>query len=154
MGLLNATMLPDQPPDYFATYDPSTFTVTHLQMSSFEDPRGISVHGFDVIASPTNPAELFVYAINHRRPLSGKAEQVGADSVIEIFETTLGGTVLKHVATMESPALITPNDIAGLPDGKSFYFTNDHGSKTGFVSDIFLILTIFVSALLTATSLS
>lgn len=127
-------MLPDQPPDYFATYDPSTSTVTRLAISGFEDPRGISVHGFDVVSSSATPYELFIYAVNHRRPHSENAEQAGADSVIEIFTTTLGGTVLRHVSTVESPVIVTPNDVTGFSDGKSFYFTNDHGTKTGFVS--------------------
>jgi len=35
---------------------------------------------------------------------------------------------------------MTPNDIVGSPDGKSFWFTNDHGSKTGFPRKLELYL--------------
>jgi arylesterase / paraoxonase len=87
----------------------------------------------DVVPSAADPKELFVYAINHRKPIHGRAKVVGADSVVEIFKTTVGGNTLTHVRTIKSPIIDTPNDLVGSPDGKSFYFTNDHGVKIGFV---------------------
>jgi sugar lactone lactonase YvrE len=75
-----------------------------------------------------------VYLVNHRKPIGGKdAEEVGADSSIEIFKTTVGSETLTHITTIEDQVIITPNDLVGSPDGKSFYFTNDHGSKTSYV---------------------
>jgi hypothetical protein len=119
--------------DYIATYDSATDTVTHLTFSSdFPTSQGYGSHGMDVVPSATDPKELFVYAVNHRKPVHGRANQVGADSVVEIFKTTVGGKTLTHVRTIKSPIIDTPNDLVGSPDGKSFYFTNDHGVKLGF----------------------
>jgi len=120
--------------DYVATYQPKTDTVTRLKIVNFSSPRGLSLHGMDVVPSETNPSELFVYLVNHRAPLGDlDAAKVGADSVIEIFKTTVGGSTLTHIKTVEDSVIITPNDVVGAPDGKSFYFTNDHGVKVGLV---------------------
>ena len=119
--------------DYIATYDPATGAVTRLTFSGFPTSQGYSSHGLDVVPSAENPRELFVYAVNHRKPVHGQGKQVGADSAIEIFKTTVGGNTLTHVRTIESPIINTPNDLVGSSDGRSFYFTNDHGVKVGFV---------------------
>ena len=64
----------------------------------------------------------FVYLINHRSPLDGKNPKlVGADSVIEIFQTRVTSNSLVHVATVQHPVISTPNDLVGYGDGKSFY---------------------------------
>jgi len=120
--------------DYIATYDAITGSVTRLAFQGFPTSQGYSSHGLDVVPSASNPEELYVYAINHRKPVQGLGKEVGANSVVEIFKTTLGGNTLTHVRTVEDPIIDTPNDIVGSPDGKSFYFTNDHGAKLGFVS--------------------
>ncbi|KAJ6609817.1 hypothetical protein B0H10DRAFT_2062606 [Mycena sp. CBHHK59/15] len=83
----------------------------------------------DVVPSAWNPSELFIYAVNHRRPSDGGAK--GADSTVEIFKTTVGNTHMTHLRTVRDPVILTPNDVVGSPDGASFYFTNDRGSKTG-----------------------
>jgi len=102
----------------------------------------------DVIPSSTNSSELFVYLVNHREPLGEQpASLVGADSAIEIFKTTVGSGTLTHVRTVEDPVIITPNDLVGSPDGKSFHFTNDHGTKTGLVSCQFSRLTVMENVL-------
>jgi hypothetical protein len=119
--------------DYIATYDPETGAVKHLTFSGFPNSQGYSSHGLDVVPSATNPRELFVYAVNHRKPVRGQGTLVGADSVVEIFKTTVGGNTLTHLRTIESPIIDTPNDLVGSSDGRSFYFTNDHGVKVGFV---------------------
>ncbi|KAI9456620.1 hypothetical protein F5148DRAFT_1277113 [Russula earlei] len=118
--------------DYIATYDLATGAVTRLTFSGgFPTSQGYASHGLDVVTSASNPRELFVYAINHRKPIRGPGKLVGADSVVEIFKTTVGGSTLTHVKTVESSTIVTPNDVVGFPDGKSFYFTNDHGVKIG-----------------------
>ncbi|EIN11802.1 serum paraoxonase/arylesterase [Punctularia strigosozonata HHB-11173 SS5] len=125
----NASGMNDQ--DYVAVYDPPARKVTRLSITGFESPRGLSVHGMDVVPSSTDPSQLFVYVVNHRAPHDGQdANQVGADSSVEIFRTSVGGSTMVHVATVEDPVIVTPNDLVGSPDGKSFWFTNDHGSKT------------------------
>ena len=120
--------------DYIAIYDPATGAVTRLTFSGFPTPQGYSSHGLDVVPSASNPNQLFVYAVNHRKPVRGPRKLTGADSVVEIFEATIGGNTLTHLKTVESPVINTPNDIIGASDGRSFYFTNDHGVKVGFVS--------------------
>ncbi|KAL0061520.1 hypothetical protein AAF712_011663 [Marasmius tenuissimus] len=115
--------------DYVAIYDPPTKQITRLTLDKFDTTRGLSVHGMDVVASASNSHELFVYMVNHRVPLNGDAKDVGADSAIEIFKTTLSSGKLTHLKTIEHPTIITPNDVTGFPDGKSFYFTNDNAVK-------------------------
>lgn len=89
----------------------------------------------DVVPSTTNPKELFVYLVNHQPFVGQDATKSGANSTIEIFRTKVGGSAMTHLHTVHSPSvIISPNDIVGLPDGKSFYFTNDAGAKTGLVS--------------------
>ena len=93
----------------------------------------------DVVPSTSNPSELFVYLVNHRIPLGdANPVEVGADSVIEIFTTTVGGTTLEHKRTIEDPIIVTPNSVSGSADGGSFYFTNDRGVRVGLVSHKFL----------------
>jgi len=117
--------------DYVAIYDPATSKITRVEFEHFNHP--ISVHGMDVVPSVHNPNELFVYMVNHRSPPAGQdAKLVGADSVIEVFKTTVGGKRLSHIKTVRDSTIITPNDVIGDADGKGFFFTNDHGSKTGF----------------------
>ncbi|TFK75385.1 serum paraoxonase/arylesterase [Pluteus cervinus] len=118
--------------DFVATYDPTTKVVTRLQTTDFQSARGLSLHGMDVVPSSTDPKRLLVYLVNHRAPLDQDPYKVGADSVIEIFETTIASRKLVHRQTIEDPVIIAPNDVVGSSDGQSFYFTNDHGSKIRF----------------------
>lgn len=120
--------------DYVATYNLDTGKIVKLGLERFDSPRGISVHGMDVVPSSSDPNKLYIYLVNHRAPLVGRADIVGADSVMEIFETRVGSDKLYHVKTVEGPVIETPNDVVGTPDGKSFWFTNDHWGKIGFVS--------------------
>jgi arylesterase/paraoxonase len=94
------------------------------------------MHGMDVVASKTDPDILYIYLVNHRIPLGPQsAREVGADSVIEIFSTTVEGTTMRHLHTIEDHnVIITPNSVSGSADGKSFYFTNDHAVRVGAVS--------------------
>lgn len=135
MGRLNSSGRSED--DYVATYDPKTSRITRLTVTKYASARGLSLHGMDVVPSLSKPSELFVYLVNHRKPLGGKnAAEVGADSSIEIFKTSVGTKVLTHVKTVEDPVILTPNDVVGSPDGKSFHFTNDRGAKTGLVSHV------------------
>ncbi|KAF9482226.1 calcium-dependent phosphotriesterase [Pholiota conissans] len=123
--------------DYVATYDPTTSRITRLTTTDFHSERGLSLHGIDVVASTLHSEHLYIYLVNHRKPLGNvSAYAVGADSVIEIFETAVGSTTMKHVRTVENPVISTPNSVIGSPDGKSFYFTNDHGVRVGLVRSL------------------
>ncbi|KAG9103588.1 hypothetical protein FRC06_009722 [Ceratobasidium sp. 370] len=121
-------------PDYVATYNPSTRTVTKLEVSNFAEPRGLSVHGMDVVPDEHDANLLWVYLVNHRPPLdlTADAAVVGADSAIEIFKTRVGASTIEWVKTMEDPSvMVTPNDIMGGANGQEFWFTNDSPVKTG-----------------------
>lgn len=113
--------------DSIAVYDHKKGTLKRLTLEGFNDPRGLHLHGMDVVTSRTDPSLLWVYVINHRPQLKAGTEyEFGADEAIEVFKTTPGGDSLVHVRTFDDPSvLITPNDVTGSADGKSFYFTND-----------------------------
>jgi arylesterase/paraoxonase len=122
--------------DYVATYDHKSRKVTKLNIVGLTDPRGLNVHGMDVVADEHDSDLLWVYFVNHRPPLdpSVDARQVGADSSIELFKTRLGTDSIEWVRTFVNPEIIvTPNDIVGGTNGKEFWFTNDHQSKLGLV---------------------
>lgn len=124
--------------DYVATYDHKTSQITHLKIEHFSGTRGLSVHGMDVVPSSSDPSTLFVYLVNHRKPLANQpAHLVGADSCIEIFKTEVRSSTLTHLHTVEHDLIITPNDVVGSPDGQSFHFTNDRGEKVGLVRLLF-----------------
>lgn len=127
--------------DYIATYDPQTSKITRLKILGYHSDRGLSVYGMDVVPSSADPTQLFVYVVNHRIPLLNRsAKDLGADSSIEIYRTTVGGSTLTHLKTVEDQVVITtPNDIVGSSDGQSFHFTNDHGFKTGLVSHMYVV---------------
>jgi len=124
--------------DYVATYDPKSSRITRLKVSGLS--QGLSVHGMDVVASSLNPKNMFVYLVNHQPFVNKDPKEFGANSTIEIFKTKLGGSTLTHLYTMHSPVIITPNDIVGSSDGKSFHFTNGRNLKTGLMRKISLIL--------------
>jgi arylesterase/paraoxonase len=121
--------------DYVATHNPSTKETRRFRYEGFNDPRGLNLHGMDVVTSSQNPNEVWVWLVNHRPPLDPlKVIEVGADSVIELFKGKVRDDVLRHVKTFTSDVIHTPNDVQGSADGKSFSFTNDHGDKMSLVS--------------------
>lgn len=121
--------------DHVATYNLNTGKVTRLTVESdYITARGLQVHGMDVVASTSDRRRLFIYAVNHRVPLTGDPPVTGADSAIEVFSTTVGSSTMKHLYTVDDPLILTPNDVSGFSDGKGFYFTNDHSVKAGLVS--------------------
>jgi arylesterase/paraoxonase len=121
--------------DYVAIFDPGSRSTRKLALSGFSDPRGLNTHGMDVVPSSTSTSELFVYFVNQRPPLA----QMTADhadaphSSVEIFRmNAITASTLEHVATVDSPLIRSPNDVAGSPDGKSFWLTNDGSHERGF----------------------
>ncbi|CAE7061263.1 unnamed protein product [Rhizoctonia solani] len=122
--------------DYVATYDPRTQTVTRLDAFGLDDPRGLNLHGFDVVADEVDSNTLWIYLINHRPPIdpSVDAHHTGADPAIEIFKTRLGSSTMEWVRTLEdSDVIISPNDVVGGRNGKEVWFTNDRRARTGVV---------------------
>ncbi|KAH6914438.1 serum paraoxonase/arylesterase [Coprinopsis sp. MPI-PUGE-AT-0042] len=117
--------------DYVAVFNPQSQKISRLKVTGFTSERGLSLHGMDVVPDAEDPNQLWVFLVNHRAPLAGDATKVGADSVVEVFKTYLESPTLEYVRTVEDERVITPNDLIGSADGKSFYVTNDHGAKVG-----------------------
>ena len=79
------------------------------------------------------------YFVNQRPPIGAfnnviDASVLGANSTIEVFEMRRGEDRMRHMRTIWSPAIHTPNRVAALGNG-AFLVTNDHSVKTGWVSD-------------------
>ncbi|KAL1695051.1 hypothetical protein GGG16DRAFT_100075 [Schizophyllum commune] len=135
--------------DYIALYDPTTDSFVKLDVVGLDDPRGLSLHGMDVVPSSEDQETLWVYLVNHRPPLevSGKDSASAAalthseDPSIEIFTTRAGSNTLRHVRTVADPVVLhSPNDVAGSPDGKEFWFTNDMNDVDGWKAKLYMIL--------------
>ncbi|CAE6431698.1 unnamed protein product [Rhizoctonia solani] len=144
---LNATaVLNRSVHDYLATYDTSTGAITRLTVRGLADPRGLNLHGMDVVPDETNPTTLWVYLVNHRPELDSAYK--GANSVIEIFKTQVGADYVEWVRTVEDArVVVTPNDIVGSGNGQEFWFTNDNGVKVGVrrhIDAMFWLKTTFV----------
>lgn len=110
---------------------------------NFDDK--LHLHGIDIKADASNPPKLKMLLINHRTPVDPDtgslldATKVGGNATIEVFEAILGETTMKHIKTYVDPTIDTPNGLAWLPTSDdSFVFTNDHTTRIGFVSIMFL----------------
>lgn len=76
------------------------------------------------------------YFVNQRPPIGAfnnviDASVLGANSTIEVFEMRRGEDQMRHMRTIWSPAVHTPNRVAALGQG-AFLVTNDHSVKTGW----------------------
>ena len=79
------------------------------------------------------------YFVNQRPPVDAAqnildSSALGANSTIEVFEMKKGEDQMRHLRTIWSPAVWTPNRIAALGNG-TLLVTNDHSVKVGLVSD-------------------
>jgi hypothetical protein len=77
------------------------------------------------------------YFVNERPPIGPfnnyiDASVLGANSTIDVFEMRRGEESMRHVRTIWSPEVITPNRVAILGQG-NFLVTNVHSAKTGLV---------------------
>lgn len=59
------------------------------------------------------------------------ATELGANATLEIFEYKRGNDEMKHLRTVQSPAIWSPNRPAAVGGG-AFLVTNDHGVKVGW----------------------
>ena len=113
---------------------PNEDHATRLEFSNFPGP--FVTHGFDVVTSPTNDEDLFFLAVNHLpNPLASLSEThpdiPKARSQIELFSYTIGDQRVRHLRSIQSPLIRTPNDIFAVSE-TSFYVTNDHFAREGF----------------------
>ena len=59
------------------------------------------------------------------------AKEMGANATVEVFEFKRGNDEMKHLRTIHSPAVWSPNRPAAVGGG-AFLVTNDHGVKVGW----------------------
>ncbi|KAI9933630.1 hypothetical protein AWENTII_002300 [Aspergillus wentii] len=102
----------------------------------------LDLNGFD--AREVGDNRLRFWLVNHR-PAVGPtgelldAKKVGANSTIEILELERGSTQLKHIKTIASEAIISPNNLVVDDDGVGVYVTNDHNGKVGMFRELEMI---------------
>ncbi|KAG0146827.1 hypothetical protein CROQUDRAFT_700722 [Cronartium quercuum f. sp. fusiforme G11] len=83
-------------------------------------------------SSPSSEKRATLYLINHNPPESiADAPVTGADSVIEVFETSVGSSEAIYRTTIRHPLIHTPNNLVATGPN-SFYVTNDHRVKTSW----------------------
>lgn len=94
--------------------------------------------GFDALILDEDTIQF--YFVNQRPPVGPSndiidAFKTGDNSTIEVFETKRGQETMRHVRTVFSSEIWTPNRVATLGDGSgAFLVTNDHSVKLGLVS--------------------
>ncbi|CEQ42476.1 SPOSA6832_04304 [Sporobolomyces salmonicolor] len=127
---INATGLPPVSTDYLAILDFSDNSYRRLRITGLPDEaRGLYSHSIEIYRSPDEPDVLTVFLVSHRPPKNRPSSfQVGADSVVEILETTLGSDEVKWVKTVRHPAIRTPNNLVATGP-RTFYVSNDHRYK-------------------------
>jgi arylesterase/paraoxonase len=130
---LDATALPDTSTDYIALY--SFNTNDHSRLALTGQPAGhtgIYVHAIDIFQTP-NTDVLTLFINSHRPPTDRSKGTEGANSVVEMYETTVGSTEAKYVGEVEDLKLRTPNNLVAMSE-RTFYASNDHLRKNHWVS--------------------
>lgn len=149
--------------DFIALLDLNTkqYSKVRLEGMPKEGPQGVYVHAIDVFGNGavSEGGEGLTVAINNHLP--PKEDGVGANSVIDLFETELGKDSMKFVGRVKqcvflfgfysstlsfvlmsifcwfshfiSELIRTPNNIA-MVSPRQFYFSNDHKRKVHWVS--------------------
>ncbi|KAK5064854.1 hypothetical protein LTR84_000688 [Exophiala bonariae] len=117
--------------------NPSTtgsFTYRVLKTPGYSGVSGdgklqvVSVSGIKSADASTN----HLYLVNNRPSADPKTgvlldnTKTGANTTIDVFSTTPGSDLMKHVKTFADAQISTPNNVAVTKDG-GFFFTNDHG---------------------------
>jgi hypothetical protein len=97
--------------------------------------ESLDLLGFD--ADILDGDTLNFYFVNQRPPIGPfnnfiDASVVGTNSTIDVFEMRRGEEVMRHMRTIWSPQVFTPNRVSILGGG-AFLVTNDHSTKTGWV---------------------
>ncbi|KAI8443159.1 hypothetical protein BY996DRAFT_6436061 [Phakopsora pachyrhizi] len=153
LTLLRRDKLPFPSQDYIAVLNLNTLKHHKLDLVNLPPhliKNGLHTHGIDLYVHPSDGFEddhgqirlsgdssdgsgsvrkATIYAINHNPPDDlNTTSSVGAQSVIEVFDTLLGDTQATHRRTIESGFILTPNNIVGMSES-SFYVSNDHKKK-------------------------
>jgi hypothetical protein len=103
-----------------------------------EGDSQIDLLGFD--AEILDGDTINFYFINERPPVGPfnnylDASVVGINATIDVFEMRRGEEVMRHLRTIWSHEVYTPNRVAVLGQG-NFLVTNDHAVKVGWVSNV------------------
>ncbi|GAA6060093.1 hypothetical protein JCM10212_003501 [Sporobolomyces blumeae] len=126
---LDSASVPAVSTDYIALFDFKDNSHRRLRITGLPaEAAGIWVHAIDVHKS-AGGEKLTVFINSHRPPKNRKlGKTLGANSVIEILETTVGSDELKYVKTVQHNLVRTPNNVVALGP-REFYFSNDHRHK-------------------------
>ncbi|KAG8873285.1 hypothetical protein FRB97_006887 [Tulasnella sp. 331] len=138
MDRYNATALPDMSTDHItllsltAPYKHRVLKITGLP----QEAHGIWTHGMRAWQDPTDPKALTLFLVSHRPPLDrSSVMKVGANSVVEVFQTRAGEDEVRWVRTVKHDLVRTPNTLT--PVGPmSFYVSNDHATKLKWMRDL------------------
>ncbi|KDE03691.1 hypothetical protein MVLG_05822 [Microbotryum lychnidis-dioicae p1A1 Lamole] len=128
---LNASKLPEHSVDYVAVMDLNTLKHRRLEIvAPTEVTKDFNTHAIEGFHRASDRKHLTLFLNSHRPPAEGRdlAPKLGADSVIEVFETRTGSNQLKWLKTIRHPLIRTPNNIVATSE-TSFYVTNDHRHK-------------------------
>lgn len=108
----------------FFTVNLETGKVSALEMIGLPEGLRLAPHGIDLAYNDKGVAMLYV--VNHQRVRDSKKH----DNSILVFQVQKEH--LRYVDQYKAPELVSPNDVAALPDG-SIYVTNDSKhAKIGF----------------------
>lgn len=111
IGHLNATQLPATSGDYIALLDLNTNKHSTLKLTNMPTYArdNFNLHAIDAFHAPEDREHITIF-VNSHRPQKDRSlsPQLGAKSVIEIFETRLGSPDAKWVKTVEHPLMRTP----------------------------------------------
>ena len=132
--VLKESALPDKSTDYVAMVDLKSQRHVKLKLAGMPaSSRGLYTHGIDAWVDPKDPKSITLFLVSHP-PQSAPHQSavLGADSVVEIFTTTLGSHELNWVKTVRSDLIRTPNSVAAVGP-RQFYVTNDHAHKVHWV---------------------
>lgn len=129
------------------TYPSKTFTSKRLSLTGLSGP--FVTHGIDVITGE-DPATVYIFAVNHLpnpeyyKPTEASTKSpYAARSQIEVFRHVLGSDTAEYVRSVQHPDIQTPNDILATSP-TSFYVTNDHYYRTGFMRNVEEVLTSYL----------
>lgn len=143
---LDSASLPQVSTDYIAILDLKDNSYKRVKLLGLPaDADGIYVHAIDVVVD-SKSGKKTVFINSHRPPKNRSlGKTLGANSVIEIFETTGNDYELKHVKTVSHPLIRTPNNLVATGP-RTFFASNDHRHKVHWVSCNFMCSLIEVIA--------
>ncbi|GAA6020864.1 hypothetical protein JCM11491_000009 [Sporobolomyces phaffii] len=125
---LDSAALPEVSTDYIAILNLNDNTHKRVTLKGLPtEAAGIYVHAIDAVRGPGGKKTIM---INSHRPPKNRSlgKTLGANSVVEVFETTGNSHELQYVKTVSHPLLRTPNNLAMTGD-RTFFVSNDHRHK-------------------------